>query len=135
LAGRERAVVFRPARLSAVIRKLALGHEELESAEPPPPGTDWCDCGWPYNLLLPRGTKEGLEFRLLVILSSSDLVMTDTSQECTSMSYCGLQDLNYPDSRPMGYPFDRSLPDCLSSIVEKHENWASRTIKIRCRNP
>lgn len=135
LAGRERAVVSRPARLSAVIRKLALGHEELESAEPPPPGTTWCDCGWPYNLLLPRGTKEGLEFRLLVMLSSGDLVMTDTSQECTSMSYCGLQDLNYPDRRPMGYPFDRSLPDCLSSIVEKHENWASRTIKIRCRNP
>lgn len=134
LAARERAVIFRPTRLSAVIRKPALGHAELESTEPLPPATSWCDCGWPYTLLLPRSTKEGLDFRLLVMLSSDDLTMTDTGQECTSMSYCGVQDKDYPDKRPMGYPFDRPLPGSVNSIVEKHENWASRTIRIRCRN-
>ncbi|MGH8422203.1 MAG: tyrosinase family protein [Pseudomonas fluorescens] len=134
LAGREHAVIFRPARLSAVIRKPALGHAELESTEPRPPATTWCDCGWPYNLLLPRSTKEGLDFQLLVMLSSDDLVMTDTGQECTSMSYCGLQDKNYPDKRLMGYPFDRPLTDSIDSIIDKHENWASRTVRIRCRN-
>jgi tyrosinase len=134
LAGREHAVLFRPARLSAVIRKPALGHKELESTEPRPPATTWCDCGWPYNLLLPRSTKEGLDFRLLVTLSGNDLAMTDTGQECTSMSYCGLQDRNYPDKRLMGYPFDQPLPDSIDSIIDKHENWASRKIRIRCRN-
>ncbi|MGI9001450.1 MAG: tyrosinase family protein [Pseudonocardia sp.] len=134
LAGHEHAVVFRPARLSAVIRKSALGHAELESPEPRPPATTWCDCGWPYTLLLPRSTKEGADFRLLVVLSSDDLTMTDTGQECTSMSYCGLQDSEYPDKRLMGYPFDRPLNDSIDSIIEKHESWASRTIQIRCKD-
>ena len=141
LAPHERAVVFRPARLSAVIRKPALGHEELEGTKPRPSddGTNWCDCGWPYTLLLPRSTKEGLDFRLLVMLSSEDLDMDDTGKKCTSMSYCGLADSNgkstpYPDHKPMGYPFDRALTDSIDSIIDKHENWASRKIRIRCRN-
>jgi tyrosinase len=134
LAGQEHVVVFRPARLSAVIRKPALGHEELESTEPRPPATVWCDCGWPYTLLLPRSTKDGMDFRLLVMLSSDDLTMTDTGEVCTSMSYCGLKDSNYPDKRLMGYPFDRALTDSIDSVIDKHENWASRAIQIRCRN-
>jgi hypothetical protein len=134
LAGRERAVFFRPARLSSVIRKPAVGHDELESTEPRATEETWCDCGWPYTLLLPRGTKEGLDFRLLVMLSSNDLTMGDTGAKCTSMSYCGLKDAEYPDKRPMGYPFDRPLPDSIDSIIDKHENWASRTIRIRCHN-
>ncbi|MGH3941374.1 MAG: tyrosinase family protein [Pseudonocardiaceae bacterium] len=134
LAGRERAVIFRPARQSAVIRKPALGHAELEKTEPRTPVATWCDCGWPYNLLLPRGTKDGLSCRLLVMVSRNDLVMPDTSQECTSMSYCGLQDQEYPDKRPMGYPFDRSLAGGISATIDKHDNWAVREIKIRCRS-
>jgi tyrosinase len=135
LGGGEHAVVFRPARLSAVIRKPAVGHEELESTELRAASESvWCDCGWPYTLLLPRSTKEGLDFRLLVMLSSEDLVMTDTGEKCTSMSYCGLQDKDYPDKRPMGYPFDRALTDSIDSIINKHENWASRKIRIRCHN-
>ncbi|MGQ0772990.1 MAG: tyrosinase family protein [Pseudonocardiales bacterium] len=134
LKARERAVVFRPARMSAVIRKPAVGHEELESNKPRGSASMWCDCGWPYTLLLPRGTKKGLDFRLLVMLSKDDLIMNDTGQKCTSISYCGLQDQKYPDKRPMGYPFDRPLPDSISSTIDKYDNWASRTIRIRCRN-
>ncbi len=136
LNGRERAVIFRPADLSAVVRKPAIGHKEIEEIEGTKPrysASIWCDCGWPYNLLLPRGTEEGLDFRLLVMLSSDDLAMDDTGQKCTSMSSCGLQDEMYPDKRPMGYPFDRPLPDSIDSIIDKHDNWASRKIKIRCR--
>ncbi len=133
LEGGERAVVFRPAKLSAVVRKPAVGHEELEGTKPRGRATVWCDCGWPYTLLLPRGTKEGLDFRLLVMLSGNDLSMDNTGEKCTSMSYCGLQDKIYPDERPMGYPFDRPLPGSIDSIIDKHENWASRKIKIRCR--
>jgi len=133
LKGGERAVVFRPARLSAVIRKPAIGHEELEGTKPREPAEVWCDCGWPYNLLLPRGTEEGLDFRLLVMVSSDDLATDETGKKCTSISYCGLRDKKYPDERPMGYPFDRPLPDSIDSIIDKHDNWASRNIKIRCR--
>jgi tyrosinase len=134
LEGSERTVVFRPARLSAVIRKPAVGHEELEGTKPRDPATIWCDCGWPYTLLLPRGTKEGLDFRLLVMVSGDDLAMDNTGEKCTSMGYCGVERKPYPDKRPMGYPFDRPLPYSISSIIDKHENWASRKIRIRCRS-
>lgn len=99
----------------------------------------WCDCGWPYNLLLPRGTAKGLECRLLVMLSpGTDLAQNipDTaSGECTSVSYCGARDNDYPDKKPMGYPFDRTLPDNIDSIIKERGNWASRKIGIRCVNP
>jgi tyrosinase len=134
LEGSERTVVFRPARLSAVIRKPAVGHEELEGTKPRDPATIWCDCGWPYTLLLPRGTREGLDFRLLVMVSGDDLAMDNTGEKCTSMGYCGVERKPYPDKRPMGYPFDRPLPYSISSIIDKHENWASRKIRIRCRS-
>jgi hypothetical protein len=42
----QRAVVFRPSRLSSVVQR-----------------------GWPANLLLPRGRPEGMLFRLMVLLS------------------------------------------------------------------
>lgn len=134
--GGERAVVCRPSKSSAVIRKPAVGYEELEGTKPRESETSWCDCGWPYTLLLPRGTEEGLDFRLLVMLSGDDLTMDETGKKCTSMSYCGLQDELYPDKRPMGYPFDRQLPQgvTISSLIDKNENWASRTIRIRCRS-
>ncbi|MGH8347174.1 MAG: hypothetical protein ACRES5_11510, partial [Pseudomonas sp.] len=133
----ERTVVFRPAKVSAVIRKPAFGHADLENPKKSRDFTDpWCDCGWPYNLLLPRGTKEGMDFRLLVMLSSgSDLAMTDTGQENTSIGYCGLKNMKYPDTQLMGYPFDRPLTDSVDSLCNKNDNWASKTIKIRCKNP
>lgn len=45
----ERAVLFRPARLSAVVRER----------------------GWPLNLLLPRGRHEGMLFRFMVLFTDA----------------------------------------------------------------
>jgi hypothetical protein len=42
--------------------------------EPQPGGDDggsYCQCGWPYTLLLPRGTEAGLPFELLVLLTGA----------------------------------------------------------------
>ncbi|WNG46863.1 hypothetical protein F0U60_24100 [Archangium minus] len=58
------AVIFRPANLSPVVRER----------------------GWPANLLLPRGRREGMLFRFMVML-------THAEQELVS-----------------GYPFDRPFP-------------------------
>lgn len=142
LAARQRAVIARSAELSSVIRKPALKPEDLNRADDHGRKTgqqSWCDCGWPYTLLLPRGTADGMEFRLLVLFSSGDdLIMPQHSEGCASgsVSYCGLQDENYPDRQPMGYPFDRRFADGLSisSAIMTYDNMASRTIKIRCRN-
>ena len=145
LEGSERAVIFRPADLSSVIRKPARKPEALTPVDPPPQTLQeaWCDCGWPYTLLLPRGTEEGMEFRLFVMFSPGDDLKPleehaeheeHTDERCTSISYCGLQDWVYPDRQEMGYPFNRPFPDSISATVGNRDNMAWRTIKIRCRN-
>jgi tyrosinase len=135
----ERAVIFRPADQSSVVRKPALKPDDLTTFDgfsPVRQAQAWCDCGWPYTLLLPRGTKAGMMYRLLVMFSpGADLNMPDHPDCCTSISYCGLQDLEYPDKVAMGYPFDRKFKKSIRQTVEQQDNWAWRTIKIRCKNP
>lgn len=63
-------------------------------------------CGFPNNLLLPKGTPNGLSFKLTVYISDE----TDAGDVTYFPQYplCGaLHGLKYPDRRPMGFPFDR----------------------------
>lgn len=76
--------------------------------------TPFCGCGWPEHLLMPRGSIEGQEFDLFVIVTDGDI---DAVQFTVNIGpgvgcrpapiFCGIADQSYPDSRPMGYPFDR----------------------------
>src|SRR5919109_69046 len=53
-----RSVIYRPSSLSSVIRKPAMrppGPAPLEEGHEP---SAYCQCGWPYNLLLPRGNEQ-----------------------------------------------------------------------------
>jgi hypothetical protein len=112
LPASSRAAIYRPARLSSVVRKPA-----WRPGEPRPafaPGTpqsarNYCDCGWPYHLLLPRGSGAGMEFRLMVMVTDWLVDRLGADSACGSLSFCGARDTEYPDSRPMGYPFDRPL--------------------------
>jgi hypothetical protein len=134
LAGAARVVVYRPAHLSSVIRKPARRAEDLEADRPLPPANQesWCDCGWPYTLLVPQGTPSGMAYRLFVMLSpGDDLDEPSDPSRCTSLSYCGLKDKKYPDKRAMGYPFDRPFKEPISAVVAKHDTMASRKIAIR----
>ncbi|MEH1934433.1 MAG: tyrosinase family protein [Nostoc sp.] len=138
LKANERAVIFRPADQASVVRKPALKPDDLtddDGASAAREAQPWCDCGWPYTMLLPRGTGEGMEFRLLVMCSSSyKLTLPDHPECCTSISYCGLQDLKYPDDTAMGYPFDRQFSQSITKTVQQFDHWAWRTIKIRYKN-
>ncbi|KAK9869376.1 hypothetical protein WA026_003133, partial [Henosepilachna vigintioctopunctata] len=73
---------------------------------------NYCGCGWPQHMLIPKGTAEGYRCQLFVMISnySNDHVEQDTNTgTCKdSYSYCGLKDRLYPDRRSMGYPFDRT---------------------------
>ena len=117
LPAQQRVVVFRPSRLSSVVRKPA-----WRPGEPRPtfaPGTPqsartYCDCGWPYHLLVPRGTAAGMPFRLMVMLTDWRVDRVGADSTCGSLSFCGARDTEYPDSRPMGYPFDRPIAAGLS---------------------
>ncbi len=136
VAAGERAVLFQRGDTSSVIRKPALKAAELEEggAGAKQGQQAWCDCGWPYTLLVPRGTEEGMAFRLFVMCTpGEDLQGADSRARCSSVSYCGLQDKKYPDTRAMGYPFDRDFPGSVAETVAAHGNMAWRTIRIRHR--
>ena len=92
---------------------------------------NYCDCGWPYNLLLPRGTRQGMRFRLLVMLTDWSIDNVPQEGDCGSMSYCGALE-KYPDTRPMGYPFDAPFTDkTIAETIAESPNMATRDIEIR----
>ncbi|XP_045539195.1 phenoloxidase subunit 1-like [Papilio machaon] len=71
---------------------------------------DFCGCGWPHHMLLPKGTTKGYPVTLFVMLSNwdDDRISQDLVGTCNdAASYCGIRDRRYPDRRPMGFPFDR----------------------------
>jgi tyrosinase len=129
----QKAVIFRPGRYSAVVRKPA--RRPTEPSPKPHPGDDpnYCDCGWPYHLLLPRGKPNGMDFRLLVMLTDYQADLVGAEKKCGSMSFCGVKDADYPDKRPMGYPFDHPFADKISSVFNQPDllNLATKDIKIR----
>ncbi|XP_038212997.1 phenoloxidase subunit 1-like isoform X2 [Zerene cesonia] len=90
-----------------------------QAARPGEPGAapaadfDFCGCGWPHHMLLPKGAPDGFPVVLFAMVSNwaEDRVEQDTAGTCTdAASYCGLRDRRYPDRRAMGFPFDRPAP-------------------------
>ncbi|CAG8480247.1 18241_t:CDS:2, partial [Cetraspora pellucida] len=100
----------------------------------------FCDCGWPFNLLLPRGTKQGFKYKLFVIITdgAKDTVKLKhsnvASRKCGSLSFCGAQqwDELYPDARRMGYPFDKPFKnDSFEQTFAGLKNVAVRDVTIK----
>ncbi|XP_050666694.1 phenoloxidase 1-like isoform X1 [Leptidea sinapis] len=82
---------------------------------------NYCGCGWPQHMLVPRGNAAGASYELFVMVSNYDLDSVDqpdgTSMTCKqASSFCGLRDRLYPDRRSMGYPFDR--PSTTASSIQ-----------------
>lgn len=136
LGPNQKAVLFQPAEMSSVIKKPGIKPPGSKIEDPNIPHTpeddteNYCTCGWPYNLLLPRGSAGGMKFRLLVMLTdwNKDLVK---QSECGSMSFCGARDL-YPDRRAMGYPFDRPFPgNAITPMIVNGKNVATRDFIIK----
>jgi tyrosinase len=69
----------------------------------------FCDCGWPYNLIIPRGSKRGSKFKLFVYVSDGTNDLVRMKPQCGSTLLCGGEKWNdkIPDIKPFGYPFDR----------------------------
>ncbi|XP_054721375.1 uncharacterized protein LOC129231152 [Uloborus diversus] len=95
--------------------------------------TEFCSCGWPEHMLIPRGSHKGSEFDLFVMLTdySQDAVEGEPVGVCTdAISYCGAKDHKYPDKRPMGFPFDRVIT--ASTIAEfLVPNMSCTDVKIK----
>ncbi|CAL8113808.1 unnamed protein product [Orchesella dallaii] len=60
------------------------------------------NCGFPNNLLIPKGTQHGVEYKLFVMLTNEPNI-----EEYPNYAYCGSLNKPFPDTRPMGFPFDR----------------------------
>ncbi|XP_022907906.2 phenoloxidase 2-like [Onthophagus taurus] len=111
---------------------------------------NFCGCGWPHHLLVPKGKPEGYPMQLFVMISDYeqdkvDQPATDDAVECDdASSYCGLRNKKYPDKRSMGYPFDRvprqgaeTLPKFLTPNMRVQDvliNHANRTVRPRSNN-
>ena len=129
-------VVARPDARSSVIKRrgvTAPGAEPLEAGA----ADQWCDCGWPYSLLLPSGASAagGAAFKLMAAVTDHAKDREpDHVRTCGSMSYCGALE-NYPDRRNMGYPFDRPFAGMtVSEALEATPSMAVVDLTIRCEN-
>nr|AAZ40338.1 hemocyanin subunit IIIb [Carcinoscorpius rotundicauda] len=75
--------------------------------------SEFCSCGWPQHMLIPRGNYLGMEFQLFVMLTDWEQDKAGKDLEhltcADAVSYCGARDHLYPDKKPMGYPFDRPI--------------------------
>ncbi|XP_047740810.1 LOW QUALITY PROTEIN: phenoloxidase 2-like [Hyalella azteca] len=84
---------------------------------------NFCGCGWPHHLLVPRGRPEGMTFQLFVMMTDYEqdrMPQREGSRQCAgAASYCGVLDERYPDRRPMGFPFDRLPPRELRTPQEQ----------------
>ncbi|KAI5638758.1 hemocyanin, ig-like domain-containing protein [Phthorimaea operculella] len=94
---------------------------------PGDPGTaeaaefDFCGCGWPHHMLLPKGTQSGYPMVLFCMVSNwqEDRIEQDLVGSCNdAASYCGIRDRKYPDRKPMGYPFDRRGRDGVNTLSD-----------------
>ena len=56
-------------------------------------------------------------------------------RQCGSVSFCGVFDEVYPDTRPMGYPFDRPFAGPVLDTLNALGNAASRQLNIRWIDP
>jgi hypothetical protein len=124
-------VVYRPDAEFSVVKKPAeAGPQAASDGATDPADQNYCDCGWPYALLLPRGTPEGMAFRLAVFCTDGARDLVRPSAECGSMSFCGAVD-RYPDTRDMGYPFSRPFARPLADTILGLPAAAGRSLTIR----
>lgn len=99
----------------------------------------FCGCGWPQHMLLPKGSPEGTKFNIFVMISNIELDRVDqpdTKNPCNdAASFCGLKDQKYPDKRAMGFPFDRPYKvDALTDFKNLGTNMALGECDIKFTN-
>uniref|UniRef100_A0A2K6VB10 Tyrosinase copper-binding domain-containing protein n=1 Tax=Anopheles darlingi TaxID=43151 RepID=A0A2K6VB10_ANODA len=104
-------------------------------------GMQFCHCGWPSHMLLPKGTNDGLEYDFFIMISDYTLDRVedfDESVNCNDAhSFCGLRDQRFPDARNMGYPFDRPVSvqvESLTDLTKHYINMRTTPVMIRFTN-
>lgn len=84
-------------------------------------GFNFCGCGWPQHMLIPKGTLQGMTADVFVMVSNyaNDRVDQDVTGLCNDAdSFCGIRDRLYPDRQSMGFPFDRMARNGVATLEE-----------------
>jgi len=139
LAPESESVIFRKDVESSVVKKPAVLDPGTANIDFNPRDIEQndraCDCGWPYQMLLPRGKRQsGMKFRLMVMLTDASIDMIEQEDNCGSFSFCAARADAYPDKRPLGYPFNRKFSgngQGLMNTLSGLDNVAFRTITIK----
>ena len=135
LPASSKVVTYRPDTESSVVKRpVDASPADVSAGGGDPDENSYCDCGWPYTLLLPRGKQDGMAYRLLVLCTDAAIDRVSHAEHCGSMSYCGAVD-RYPDTRDMGYPFSRPFagptPTAIRDAILALPTAAARTVSIR----
>lgn len=112
------------------------------TSRPKDPEKNFCGCGWPHHFLVPRGTTDGMPFELFVMATNwkEDQIKSTVSGSkiCRdAASYCGVLDDQYPDKKPMGFPFDRPPVKeitTLEEFAEQSQNMMMTKVAIQFKN-
>ena len=130
-------IVTRKDKHSSVIRRFPRDARDDPEERVARTVSGFCECGWPYHMLLPRGTREGMKFRLCLVVTDNNLDTDEPIRSgCGSLSYCGARDRRYPDKRVMGYPFSLPIyitgrPTRISDALNIMDNIAHSTFIIQ----
>lgn len=120
---------------------------------------NFCGCGWPQHMLIPKGNAEGLPCHLFVMISDYAVdgvasfrffffwitskkiaswlqINQDESGACNDAAiFCGIKDKLYPDRRSMGFPFDRMPRAGVNTLQEfLTPNMRAQEVTIRFEN-
>jgi hypothetical protein len=127
----DRTAFCRPMRLSSVVRKPTTPVPVFLQPPAMTPREQYCRCGWPYHMLLPRGTEDGMPFRLAAVVTDFALDSISGDRECGSLSFCGSFHERFPDRREMGYPFNRPFDGELDDVLRGRPSMAVRDLEVR----
>lgn len=136
----SKQVIFRSDEQSSVVRKPIVKDPTTVNRTFDPVNMELdlqkCSCGWPYHLLLPKGKKtgDGMRFRLMVMITDGNIDLLGNEPDCGSLSFCGSKRNNYPDQRPLGYPFNREFEGTgktIANAIAQNNNMACRDIYIK----
>jgi hypothetical protein len=141
-AGESREIIRSDKDSSVILPpERTIGHIMRGEVGSKPP----CGCGWPGNLLIPRGKPTGMKTKMYVLASDWTKDGLNPKEEIVgSVSYCGKLDKPFPDKRPMGFPFDRNttweeiqdksgreyLPSFDEAIIAKLPNAAKADVTL-----
>ena len=123
---------------SSVANKAQLTVEDIEAGKDDMSHGNCC--GWPLNLLIPKGTKHGMKGTLYVLATDWTKDGFNPQEPMQgAVSYCGQRGEKsmYPDMRPMGFPFDKQVVDSnddpiddVEGLVEQVRNSFKTDVKL-----